>query len=264
MKIISWNMNKATTERLKSWKYLLNLNPDIALLQEVNSIPDFIKEDFKYLYQKATNKDGSSQKFGTAVLVKGEIVNPIQLVSQSNWVNQQLDRFTGIFIPVQVTLTNGFQVNVISVHSPAWDFDSAGLDENEKSEIKLKNNSKIWGTELLWSALTSFISESSLPCIVGGDFNSSTTFDFPKIRGNQEVLDRMDALNLKECLYHSKGVLTPTYKNARDKEVIHQIDHLFVSSRLIENLEKCDVEKVDVIFEERLSDHLPIIADFSI
>jgi exonuclease III len=49
MRVITWNMNKATNRRKESWEYLLELNPDVALLQEVNSIPDFIQNEFECL-----------------------------------------------------------------------------------------------------------------------------------------------------------------------------------------------------------------------
>lgn len=168
-------MNKATIRRKESWEYLLELNPDVALLQEVNSIPDFIQNEFECLYRKAIKKNGQSQHFGTAILVKGKIIKPIQN------------------------------------SSPTFDY--------------------------LWK---------------GGP------------HGNQEVLDRMNALELVECLFHSKGVLTPTFKNATDKKVIHQIDHLFVSADLISNLGFCETGNAQHIFENSLSDHLPIIADFSV
>jgi exonuclease III len=263
MKIVSWNMNKATSERIKSWEYLSNLNPDLALLQEVNSIPDFIKDEFDCLYEKATNKSGLPQKFGTAVLVKGKIGNLIQLTSESSWVNKKLQLFSGNFVAAEVILEDGFQLSAISVHSPAWIINLAGLEKLEFSELKLKNSRDIWGTELLWSALINLVSKSNVLWIVGGDFNSSPTFDVPKNRGNQEVLDRMNALDLKECLFHSRGFLTSTFKNPSNQKVIHQIDHLFVSSVLVEKLKNCKVEAAEIIFDSYLSDHLPIIANFN-
>lgn len=255
-------MNKATSERIVSWKYLSDLNPDLALLQEVNSIPEFVKKEFACLYRKATNKNLQPQKFGTAILVKGKIVNSMSLVSKSNWVSEKLNVFAGNFVAIEAVLGNGFRTNVISVYSPAWIINSAGLDEIERNELKLKNNPDIWGTELIWSALCNAVSRDNLPLIVGGDFNSSPTFDFPKNRGNQEFLDRMKALNLIECLFHSKGGLNPTFKNPSNGKVIHQIDHLFVSAGLVSNLEMCETGDSQQIFDNSLSDHLPIIADF--
>jgi exonuclease III len=60
----------------------------------------------------------------------------------------------------------------------------------------------------------------------------------------------------------SKGVLTPTFQNSGDRAVVHQIDHMFVTAALFEMLLRCDVGPPDMVFERRLSDHLPIVADF--
>lgn len=263
MRIVSWNMNKATIKRIKSWEYISNLNPDLVLLQEVNSIPDFIENDFDVFYQKATNKNDLPQKFGTAILVKGKILNSIQLETESEWINKKLKHLSGNFVAVKVILRDGFQANVISVHSPAWEINPMGLEASELNKIKLENNSGLWGTELVWLAVKNFVSKHNQPLIVGGDFNSSPTFDFPKNRGNQEFLDRMSALELKECLFHSKARLIPTFRNAGNKKIIHQIDHLFVTASFIKNLRNCKAEEIDTIFGNSLSDHLPIIADFN-
>ena len=264
MRVVTWNMNKATFKRRAIWDYMRELNPDIALLQEVNSIPDYFKNHFTCLYRKATNKDNLPQKFGTAILIKGGIIKPVQLESEWIWVNKKLNDFSGNFLAAEIILENGFHARIISVHSPAWRVNLTGAGEIDAGKIKLKNNSDIWGTELLWAGLSKAVSETDLPWIVGGDFNSSTTFDFPKPRGNQEIIDRMKALNLTECLFHSKKTLTPTFKNPRDKKIIHQIDHLFVSKSLISKLQTCETGNPQPIFDNKLSDHLPIISDFMI
>jgi hypothetical protein len=113
-------MNKANDRRARSREYLFDLNPDIALLQEVNSIPDFIQTKFQFRYRKVANGDGTTQKFGTAVLVKGDINAEISFTSQSKWVSERLNSYMGIFIGVEAVLENGFRANVVSVHSPAW------------------------------------------------------------------------------------------------------------------------------------------------
>ena len=72
----------------------------------------------------------------------------------------------------------------------------------------------------------------------------------------------MHELGLVEVLRHTKGQLTPTFRNANNREVIHQLDHLFISKQMIPNLLHCDVGSADEVFGGNLSDHLPIIADF--
>jgi exonuclease III len=181
MRVISWNMNKATAERKEGWQYLCDLKPDLALLQEVNSMPDFIENKFDCLYKKAAKKNGQAQKFGTTILAKGKIIKQIQLWSKWNWVNEEMNRFSGNFVAAEVILENAFHAQVISVHSPAWRIEIPTLPEIDKNQIKLKNNRDIWGTELVWAALENTVPKNAFPWIVGGDFNSSTVpvnYDF--------------------------------------------------------------------------------------
>lgn len=264
MRVITWNINKANSATKETWNYLHELNPDLAFLQEVNLVPDFITKEYHHLYKKCVYKNGQEQSFGTAVLVKKNItLKSFQLLSNLDWVNKELIFFGGNFLAAEMITENGFHAQIISIHSPAWKIEPARLMEVDVNEIKLKNNSDVWGTELLWSAINFMMPINNLPWIIGGDFNFSVTFDLPKPRGNQEIIDRMNKLNLVECLFHKKGILTPTFKNANNKQIIHQIDHLFVSDYLIENLKFCDTGNTQRVFENSLSDHLPIIADFS-
>jgi exonuclease III len=74
----------------------------------------------------------------------------------------------------------------------------------------------------------------------------------------------MKEIGLIECLKEYNGQLTPTFKNSGDSKTLHQIDHLFVTVNLYEKMIKCYVGDKSLIFENQLSDHLPIIADFNI
>ena len=101
--------------------------------------------------------------------------------------------------------------------------------------------------------------------MVAGDFNSSVTFDYlwkGGPRGNQEIIDRMNALGLIECLKSSTGNLTPTFRNPKGGKIIHQIDHMYVSNALHLSLSKSYAGNDLMIFEKSMSDHLPIISDF--
>ena len=108
--------------------------------------------------------------------------------------------------------------------------------------------------------------------IVGGDFNSSETFDKEwqiknnisydlQSHGNKEILDRMVNLGFTECLRkYNNDKIIPTFKHSKG-EIAHQMDHLFVTERLITKLINCTVGDQTIVFD-KLSDHLPIIADF--
>ncbi|MSQ14683.1 MAG: hypothetical protein EXR50_02325 [Dehalococcoidia bacterium] len=270
MRIITWNMRRAT-EKSTAWKILTDLNPDLALLQEVSGISSAIRELFDVKLCNAISKIGKPQKFGTAILARGKIINELPLSSEYDWVNRELEFFKGNFISCIVQLQNQEPINVVSVYSPAWPVDKERLKEIDVSPVKLQLNPNVWGTEIIWAALKNTIS-SDEAWIVGGDYNSSETFDITwqdknKVRfgirshGNVEMIARMNNLGFTECLREYNGKIVPTFKHSRGG-IDHQIDHLFVTNGLYPRLKTCAVGNQSIIFGNSLSDHLPIIADF--
>lgn len=262
MRIITWNLRRATKSST-SWKILLDLDPDVALLQDVSSIPDEIRKQFDIKFRNAITKTRNQQKFGTAVFVKGKITSDLPLASEHDWVNQELERFKGNFISCVVQPTGYPILNIVSVYSPAWPIDTSAYQNIDIEKIKLKQNPKLWATEILWSALKN-ANLTRMPWIVGGDLNSSETFDQTFSSGNGEILQRMEALGFTECLKRAQNKLTPTFKNASNSKSIHQIDHLFVTNSLSAKLDRCDARSDLNIFEKSISDHLPIVADFDL
>ncbi len=269
MRVITWNLNNRATSA--AWKILIDLNPDIVLLQEVSSIPQSIKDSFEIKFQKAIGKTGKLQQFGTAILVKGKIINELPLSSEYDWVNQELERYAGNLVSCTVQPIGHPAINIVSVYSPAWSIDTSKYPDVDITSVKLKENPKLWVTEILWSALKN-ANLADASWIIGGDFNSSETFDKDyqiehKINclvsgGNKEIRQRMEALGLSECLRAYNGNLVPTFKNPNGGKIIHQIDHLYVTNLLCKKLNKCVAGDQANNFGKSVSDHLPIIADF--
>lgn len=270
MRVITWNLRRAN-KNSEIWDLILDSGPDIALLQEVGSISDKIKNSFDILSRSAVYKTGSSQKFSTAVLVKGRIIKEIALRSEYEWVNKELEFFDGNFISCVVETQDQEKFNVVSVYSPAWPVDKDRIKGVDVSGVKLNGSSEVWATEILWSALRNMVSKNE-KWIVGGDYNSSETFDkeYQKKHGiksglvsggNKEIRGRMYELGFKECLLEYNKKLTPTYKHSRGK-VVHQLDHLYVSDSIFSKMKKCVTGEEEEVFAKSLSDHLPIIADF--
>jgi len=66
MRVITWNVRGANKES-EVWKLLLELEPDIALLQEVGSVSGHVLDVFDVLSRTAIYKTGAPQRFSTAV-----------------------------------------------------------------------------------------------------------------------------------------------------------------------------------------------------
>jgi endonuclease/exonuclease/phosphatase family metal-dependent hydrolase len=229
------------------WDYLRSLDPDIALLQEVAGIPPGIASDWRHLSAYPTTKGGRPQRFQTVVLAKGEIVAPFPLSSPVSWVQSELARFAGNLVSCQIS-TGGEEVTAVSVYSPAWPVDRGRLDGINTSPVRLTQNPDVWLSDILLAALQSTMDGG--PWVIGGDFNMSETFDqwTGGPRGNREYLDRLTTFGLTECLRHSRGRLTPTFRNTRGGKIVHQMDHLLVTPGLADRLVDCDVGGADRVF----------------
>ena len=78
MRVMTWNIHGAN-ENSGVWGFLLDSQPDIVLLQEVGGIPEEIYKFFNVLLKTAITKTGKAQRFSTAVMVKGKIINEINV-----------------------------------------------------------------------------------------------------------------------------------------------------------------------------------------
>ncbi len=267
-RVVTWNCGRATKKRSSVWDYLLEMDPDVALLQEVGEIPEKVCSVYACEMRKATKEDGSPQGFSTALLVKGRISNTLVLPSSEQWIAKELQRFSGNLVALEIQPANGPLIKAISVHGPAWCIDPKRLSGIDLTGVRLTQQKRdIWLMDLLWASLKYQRANLGQPWIVAGDFNLSETFDLWRggPRGNREYLDRMAELGLVECLRHSKEMLTPTFRH-RNGVVKDQIDYVFVSPVLAKKLFSCDTGSSDRVFDPsgRLSDHLPIVADFQL
>ena len=263
MKVISWNLNKANS-KAAAYEYLIQQNADILLLQEVLNMPSHLTKAYSVVLQKCINKRFADQNFANAILFRGEYLQQLNLQSKHNWVLQTRSQLKGNLQSLKVEI-QGVQYNILNIHSPAWKIPSSNMPQMVYEDIKLKQNSDIYMTEILYDLLRNLDTHNT-PLIVGGDFNSSETFDWmwgKTPRGNREIIDRMESLGLKECLRLKQQGLTPTFKNTTGGKVIHQLDHIYVNQPLRTKLLSCATESKSLILDNKLSDHLPIICKFA-
>ena len=262
MRIVSWNCRRAK-KTSGVWDYLLALAPDIAVLQEVSGLPEAITSVFAVETMRPITKDGRDQRFSNVVLAKGEISNARPLASRVSWIATQLDRFAGNLFQTRVELPGGPPIDLVAVYSPAWPLDRALWTAEYSDGVKLDLNADLWVADLLHAALKEFAPAPIDRLVVAGDFNLCESFDWRrKPRGNLEYLTRLQSLGLIDALRSSQGALTPTFKGPRSAIVANQLDYIFLTEELSERLQSCEVgEAAEVI--GKLSDHLPVIADFA-
>ena len=266
MKVLTWNVNKASMSRSGVWKHLEQEDADIVLLQEATRVPDSILAHYHHNIHSKFPRffAGHSAGFQTVVLSKWAMSKKPFLTSELDWVNRiHADRY-GWILGCEIVDDVGTRFHVVSVHMPAFHVPWESLVGAEVSTIKLKNNRKLWFTEILWSLLKNADITDDKNWIVGGDFNSSIKFDKPTNRGNQEIVDRLRELGLEDCLSHcNHGRPVETFQHT-SKIVEHQLDYVYVNAPLRRRLRSARVASRADVFDRqpRLSDHLPIVCEF--
>lgn len=266
MRFVTWNMRRAKANS-SAWTLLGELNPDIAALQEVVAIPEYVKEEYVVHQGIPVTKHGNPQKFSTVTLIRDKSCSRSGLVTSRRWITDLLIHFNGNIIVSDIEQKDGSVARIVNAYSPAWPVPKALLADIDVTGVKLRQNPNVWMSDILTAAVSETLPLSDNVWIIAGDFNSCISFDLWKggPRGNQEWIDRMDALGLVECLSFSNGGdIVPTFKGPRYSEPKCQIDKIFATRQLFANLERCFVGDEAKVLGNGLSDHLPIIADFKL
>jgi exonuclease III len=264
VKILSWNVHGANAKS-GVWKYLLETDPDLALLQEVGGIPKPVSDRFEHISKIPVTRTGNPQRFKTCVLTKLPILEELTLQTPNDWAREQAKIFEGNLVCAKLRGADERPLHAVSVYAPAWPIERSKWANIDVAGLKLAANRDIWCTEILWDLLRHTMPSMPSQWIAGGDFNSSETFDFRAEgdRGNREIMSRLTELGFTEMLRTHHGRLVPTFKNAGSKIIIHQLDHLYVTKPLSNQLLHCEVGDEDRIIWKGLSDHLPVIAHFA-
>ena len=267
MKILTWNVNRASVSRSELWETLWREDADIVLLQEATKIPEWILRHYGYNSHTVFPRffGGHNARFQTVVLTRWAMNRKPFLTSEHKWVNKIHGERYGWIIGCEIVDDSGVRFRVVSVHAPAFHVPWKFLDGVDVSSIKLKNNPKLWFSEILWSLLKNANIADDTNWIVGGDFNSSVKFDRPRDRGNGEIVDRLNALGLTDCLGHFNKAAVPTFQHT-SKVVEHQLDYCYVNKPMLERLTNARVLPREDVFDRipRLSDHLPILCEFDL
>ena len=262
--MLTWNVNGTNAQNL-AWEFLKREAPDIALLQEVGSLPVWTQDSYQIHQVSPRFFGGHHAKFSTVILSVWPMKFSPLLNSSLDWVNRIHRTREGWIVECETIPDSADPLRLVSVHSPAFAIPKEFLKDIDVSPIQLQNNPDLWFTEILWSLLCNEDLDDNVPWIVGGDFNSSVLFDEPKDRGNRTIIERLNKLGLTDCLSHFEGKPVPTFKHTRGS-VRHQLDYCYVNKPLMQRFVCAHVPEQSKIFGHQpkmLSDHLPIICEFS-
>ena len=260
MRVLSWNVQRAKAND-EVWDILSALDVDICFLQEVSSIPEYILNKYNWVEKTPINKDLNPQKFKCVTLVKGKILEEVSLKFSNDCIKGIHTHFQNNIFCMKCQIQDEV-IHLYNVYSPAWAVPESLFEWNEVAHIKLRNNDELWVTEIVYDSIRKTFTDKD-NILMGGDFNQSLTFDIKRDRGNGEIHSRFNALGLYDTLSSYNGELVPTFKNSKGGKVVHQLDYLYASKKLSKKLLSSSVLSDMKIFENSLSDHLPIVSVFS-
>ena len=235
LRVVTWNMAHRKKVKQRAWDFLrYEVAPDIALVQEAHP-PDSLGAGELFVYpepEEIKGKIGASGIWSRAL--------PIHRVDITTALPDAL-------IAAAVTLPKWeTRLHVVSMYGT---FDKT-------SHVTPNLHRMISDLHPL------FIGKASRGrIIVGGDWNVDPKFNenYPRSGPlHRLVLERLEDpyYGLQKC--NKKPLRTI----AHGSKFSYQDDYIYASNRLIPKLVSCDVVKDPIV--EKLSDHLPVVAEFKV
>ena len=122
MKVLMWNVKRASISRPGVWEQLEQEDADIVLLQEVTRIPDRMLRHYHGNVHSIHPKyfSGRNARFRTAILTKWAMNKKPFLFSELEWVDRIQKEQSGWVLGCEVVDDTGTRYRVVSTHSPAF------------------------------------------------------------------------------------------------------------------------------------------------
>lgn len=251
MRVVSWNLGfgfafKTTHDR--AWHYLAALDPDIALLQEVNP-PE-------WACQRWTIEMPPIRNWGSAIVVR----KGLQLTGFPGLSDSQLERHAYL-ATATVILPDGTSLLVASVHTPIGEAspeDYAGLDPEA---IRRPHEAVPYHNDVAYAIYRERVAGRRF--LVSGDWNVARLWDELHPGTNEaDFFARSETDGWVEC-YRRLHPEAEGRSWFRDPDPHYQLDHAFCDQVTAASLRVSDIDAypAEVL---KLSDHAPLILEFAL
>lgn len=254
MKITTWNVNSIKARLPVVTKWLQEVSPDIALLQELKTQEDgFPFMEIETLGYKALVK-GQKSYNGVAILSK----DPVKLISDTLYDDEQAR-----FMEIKTGNTH-----IINIYAP-----NGNPVDTEKYPYKLT-----WMGHLE-NRVKELIAQD-MPFLIGGDFNiiPEERDCYDPIAWANDALFKLDSRQIYRRLINLG--LTDAYRALHSdkphsytfwdyqagrwhKDEGIRIDHFLISAHIADTLKECWIDK-DPRGWEKPSDHTPVLIDIDL
>jgi exonuclease III len=251
MRVVSWNLGVAFSFRRthdQAWQYLAELDPDIALLQEVDP-PAWTDERWAIEARPVRG-------WGSAIAAKPDL----KLKGLHDPLRSE-PRRDPYLLAGTVVLPDSTELVIVSVHSrigKAPPEDQAGL---ESEAIRRPHESAPHHNDVDYALVRRLVEGRRF--LVSGDWNIARLWDETH-RGTHEAdfFTRADADGWIECYqsFHPEGE-GRTWYHGNDAPC--QLDHAFCDPVTAERLRSCEIvaHPAETL---ALSDHAPLVVEFDI
>ena len=259
MKLIVWNMHDAGQfysehRHADARRYLEDLNPDFALLQEARPPADVTEVWQGGLVFSPTwlREPGDERAWGSAVLSHSTPIVDRRESAGGPWLTEPQGGAAAI------AATDGPDpLWLASLYSDASPLEPARRELHKDSigSLKLCEPPKVWTIELIAPELARVFGESRFVC--GGDLNSGLLFDSNyRKRSNRALFDNLAALGFVDLRPRHFANEQQTFF-AKNKGY-YQLDHVFSDPDTEASTRSWRVLTGAVERDLPLSDHAPI------
>ena len=255
MRVVSWNMaagfgrNELRHER--AWRFLQSVDPDFALLQEVDP-PEWAighwDERFVFAERRSTNK------WGTAILSRDMKLTRYEPDATT------APRLTALYGSAVVAIAKMPEpLWLASMHSDAYPVSAERLAALAHDDVVRCREDAIWELELYAGELIKVFAGSRF--IAGGDINSGLLFDekYGHWRNNWKLFENLAAHGFIDTRRSSEEQRTFFQPNRAE----YQLDHVFADATTAAAVADWSVWTLPAV-ELGLSDHAPVVIEIQL
>jgi exonuclease III len=268
MRLVTWNLGHMTPathykepeNRDRQWRFLLDLNAHIMMLQEclLDDLPEFESETGPYEIVGTIRR---AQSACSALIVKTEL-HPAAAPRAG-----VLFDFLGKYLALASVDSAVGRLQVCSVHTPVAEVHDVRINDEQDRRLRRSNGRRAMYNDVAFAALDALPKESGF--VFAGDWNTARRFDETYPDGGAEsgasgaeFFVRAAERGWSETMRAEYTDEVPTFLRQGQP---YENDHIFTDARLHARLSKCKViYEVDGSPAVQLSDHAPIVADFDL
>lgn len=242
--------------RRRIWGEIAAIGADLYLLQEANisdfdtCTADWFRDDYQIIHHVDRDQ-------GSCIVARAS-VQPEAVAGEG-----LLDDFKSRFTIARITMPDGYERIVASVHPSARALTESDIADDQNEKWRRSTEERAWQNDGFVRAFSDQFTAAHAPFLIGGDWNTARLFDvtYPdSAPSGQEFFDTTASLGWTEL--HRRMHVREQQTYIDPASAPYQLDHLFSEAALANRMTRCDVFDGNLLRE--VSDHLPLVADFEL